>query len=130
MVSGSEDITFVLSDDGMSLSVNYVWPAVMLKPRELFQNYILENGRRVHMEHPMVYAFQNRLTECELSQKSKPEASLIIPLPLKVQSELKTYKSLALESADTEFAMLEFLAFQNKKILRDADNTIKFTRHH
>lgn len=42
------------------------------------------------MSHPKVYAYQNRLAECDLSEKSRPEASLVITL--KVQRELGTFK--------------------------------------
>lgn len=129
MITGSEDIKYVLSEDGMTLFVEYVWPPVLLNPRTLFKNVTLENGARISMEHPKVYAYQNRLAEIELSTKSRPGASLIIPLPIRVQRELGTYRSQALECGDTEIVMIDFTAFQNKKVISDADNNIAFSRH-
>ncbi|KAJ6639412.1 hypothetical protein Bhyg_12156 [Pseudolycoriella hygida] len=42
IVAGSRDINFVISDDGMRLSIEYVWPSSLLDPIELFMDVVEE----------------------------------------------------------------------------------------
>lgn len=82
-ITGSRDIKFVISDDGMQLSVEFVWPSVLLDPVEFFMNVVEDDGSLISMRHPKVYSYQNRLVDMDLSGKSKPKSSLIITLPAK-----------------------------------------------
>ncbi|KAJ6645516.1 hypothetical protein Bhyg_00722 [Pseudolycoriella hygida] len=83
------DINFVISEDGMSLSVEYVWPSPLLDLTELFIDVVEEDGSAISMSHPMIYSFPNRVDELDISSKSKPRATLVVNLPLKVQRELE-----------------------------------------
>lgn len=109
-ITGSRDINFSLSEDGMKLIVDYVWPSVLLSPYELFKDVLLDNWQPLPISHPKVYAYQNRLSDCDLSMKSYPEASLVISLPLRVQRELGTFKKQGLTCGDTKLVMLQFTA--------------------
>ncbi|KAJ6642163.1 hypothetical protein Bhyg_07110 [Pseudolycoriella hygida] len=91
----------VISDEGMSLSVEHVWPSPLLDPTELFMDVVEEDGSAISMSHPMIYSFQNRLDELDISSKSKPRAALVVNLPLTVQRELGTFKKQALKCGDT-----------------------------
>lgn len=125
-VTGSRDISFVISEDGMTLFVDFVWPLPLLDPNELFVDVTNEEGSPLSMSDPKVYGFRNHLVECELSEKSRPVSSLVINLPLRVLRELGTYTKVGLTCGDTRIAMLEFTGFQKQKVLRDADNSIIF----
>lgn len=92
-VTGSRDIKFVTSDDGMRLYVEYVWPFPLLQPTDLFYDVVEDNGSPISMSRPMVYSFRNRLDSIDLSEKSRPNASFMVNLPIRFQRELGTYKN-------------------------------------
>lgn len=125
-VTGSRDIKFVISDDGMQLFVEYTWPTAFLDPGELFYSVDDDEGNAVSMNHPMIYSYRKRMDELELTEKSRPNASLVINLPQRVQREFGSYVKRALKCGDTRVVMLQLTGYQNKKVISDADTSIKF----
>ncbi|KAJ6635094.1 hypothetical protein Bhyg_13677 [Pseudolycoriella hygida] len=127
MVAGSRGIRFTILEDGLQLSVEFVWPDAFLTPNDLFCNVTEDDeGTAISMSHPKIYACRNLLAESGLTEKSKPTASFVVKLPLKVQRELGTYDEQGVTVGETKVAMLEFTAYQKKAVIRYADDSIKF----
>lgn len=126
ITSGSRDIKFTLSEDGMKLFVNYIWPSTLCKPFELFKDALEDEEDPMPPDHLKFHAFKSRLLELELSEKSQPRSSVVISLPVKVQRELGTYKWDAIKRGENKIVMIELKAYQKKKIIDDADTGITF----
>lgn len=125
-VTGSRDINFVISDDGLQLTIEYVWPAPLLDPTQLFYDVVDEEGDAISMSHAMVYSYKLRMDEMDVSRKSMPGASLVIKLPLKVQRELGSFKKQALKCGESRVVMIQFTTYQKKRALIDADTSFQF----
>lgn len=126
MISGSRDITFTLSDDGMKLYINFVWPMAMYSAEELFKEYLV-GPNAIQMDHPKVHSYSSRLVECGLMKNSRPSGTIAIQLPMKVMREVGSFSIKTVQSVDeTRIAMLEFQAYQKKQYIDDANTSITF----
>ncbi len=83
-------------------------------------------GSPISMSHAKVYAFRNRLAELDLSEKSRPAASFVINIPMKVQRKLGTFKKQGLKCGQTRMVLLEFTGYQKERVISDADTSIRF----
>ncbi|KAJ6648722.1 hypothetical protein Bhyg_03953 [Pseudolycoriella hygida] len=61
MMSGSRNINFNLSDDGMKLSINYVWPSALTSPNQLFSQQVAD--RTLTLTQPKIHILTPRLLE-------------------------------------------------------------------
>lgn len=123
-ISGSTDISFGISEDGMTVFVYYTWPTPLFSPKELFKKKLVGN---VTMDHPEIYSFASRLTELEWSEKSKPKGVITVSLPVKVQREVDTWTREGIKCDNTNIILLKFKAFQKKLAIEDADTSITFS---
>lgn len=81
VISGSENVDFGLSEDGMQLIIEYNWPKAMYVPALLFCKKV----DTMPMTHPKVHALSSELMTRGYMQKSKPAGNIVVPLPVKVQ---------------------------------------------
>lgn len=125
VISGARNVDFFLSEDNVTLNVTYAWPSGIYSPEELFRSK-LKGDNPWTIDHPKIYAFNNRLLECDLSDKSLPQASIVLTLPMKVQRENGTWTKSGVKTNDGLIVMLEFQAFQKKRVIEDADTSIVF----
>lgn len=121
IISGSQDINFGLSVDGMNLIISYTWPKPMFSPELLFSK-----KPNMPITHPKVHAFASRVLDCEFSEVSKPKGSMVVPLPIKVQRENGTWTKEGFKIEESNIILLEFKAYQKKLIIDDADTSITF----
>ncbi|KAG4075390.1 hypothetical protein HA402_007967 [Bradysia odoriphaga] len=126
IVAGSRDIKFVISDDGNQVTIDYVWPASLLDPTELFYDVNDEEGDAISMSHAMVYSYKVKMDELDMSEKSRPGATFVVNLPLRVQRELGTFKKHSLKCGESRVVMLQMTAYQKKRVMIDADTSFKF----
>lgn len=125
VMSGSRDVSFSLSEDGLKLEVNYLWPKAIYDPKLLFENAVI-NGKKIPMDHPKIHAFTSHLLELGITEKSNPKGKIIIDLPTQVQREVGTWSKSGLTINETKIVVLEFKAFTKTRIIDDADTTIRF----
>lgn len=126
IISGSQDISFALSENGMALMINYTWPSALFTPMKLFHDELTKIQDPLTLNHPKVHALTLRLLECEITEKSRPKGCITVALPKEVQREIGTWKKCAITSNDTKIIMLEFKAYQKNRIINDADTSIVF----
>lgn len=69
IISGSRDINFDLSEDGMKLYINYVWPSMLFNPLKLFKDALDDFNNPITLDDPKIHAFSSRLLELELTEK-------------------------------------------------------------
>lgn len=91
-LSGSRDINFTLSEDGMTLMLNYVWPSVMVTPKELFPEEMTREENLWTLNHPKIHALMSHLLDRGITEKSRPQGRISIRLPRQVQHDLNTWK--------------------------------------
>lgn len=125
MMSGSRDISFILSEDGTKLIITYVWPTALCSAEELFDEK-LKGNNAISVDHPKIHAFTSRLLECELTKNSLPQATITIDLPTKVLRENGTWSKSGVKCGDSRIALLEFQAFQKNVVIENADTSITF----
>lgn len=121
VISGSQDINFGFSIDGMNLIISYTWPAPMYSPALMFSK-----KPNMSLTHPKIQAFASRVVECEFSEVSRPKGNMVVPLPIKVQREVGTWTKEGFKLDDCNIILLEFKAYQKKLIIEDADTSINF----
>lgn len=90
-ISGSRDINFTLSDDGMTLMLNYIWPSAMVRPQELFHEEMTREENPWTLNHPKLHALMSHLLERGITENSRPQGCISMRLPRKVQHDLKTW---------------------------------------
>ncbi|KAJ6634598.1 hypothetical protein Bhyg_13173 [Pseudolycoriella hygida] len=123
-LSGSRNIIFNLSDDGMKLSINYVWPSALTSPNKLFSQQVAD--RTLILTHPKIHALTSRLLECQRTSRSLPQANIVVDLPMKVLREIGTWTKSGVKVDETRIALLEFQAYQKNQVINDTDTSITF----
>lgn len=118
IISGIRDINFVLSDDGLSVTVTYKWPVALYNTNELFKG--------VSKVHPKVHSFLSHMLDSGITEKSNPQGAVTIKLPCRVKREIDSFSKNAVKSKDTKVVVLEFAAYQKTTIIDDADTSINF----
>lgn len=121
-ISGSQNVDFGLSEDGMQLIIKYTWPISMYTPDLLFG----KRAATMPMTHPQIHSLSSHLIKQGFSSKSRPHGSIVMDLPVKVQREVGTwsYEGVIINGAD--IVLCEFKAFQKKLIIDDADTSVVF----
>lgn len=123
--SGSQDIRFNITEDGMNISVHYNWAEEFCSPEKLFYHEIGKNG--VTKDHPKIHALATKLLDNGISEVSIPKGMTTIKLPMKVQRENGSWTKNALKTQKgTQIILLTFKCYQESQIVRDADTTLKF----
>lgn len=127
IISGSQDVNFTLSEDGMKVIIGYTWPSSIYTAHQMFNNELTDEINPITIDHPKIHAFRTRLLELNLSENSRPRGSVTINLPIKVQRDSGTWKKSGKKcSADAKIAMLEFRAYQREIFIAEADTSINF----
>lgn len=106
-ISGSQDINFVLSKDGTTLVIHYVWPSAMYTPTQLFHNELTRDENAMTVNHPKLHTFVTHLLEKGITEESRPRGTLSITLPKKVRRELDSWTK---EEVQSNIFLLQFTA--------------------
>lgn len=122
VVSGSEDVDFVLSEDGMKLVINYTWPTLVVVPRVLF----CRRAQSMPLSHPRINSMSAELVKREISERTKPCGSIVVRLPIKVQREVGTWEYEGLRMNNTDAILFQFRAYQAKAVIQDAVTKVDF----
>jgi hypothetical protein len=122
---GSENNKFIISEDGMQITMRYTWPSAMYKAAELFAQ-ARDGKEKLSLYHPKVHAFMSHLLDSGVTEKSSPIAEMIIDLPKKIQRTTTSWKKEAVISNETNIILLEFTAYQKELFIEEADTTINF----
>lgn len=129
VVSGSQNCKFSISEDGMSVCIDYVWPSAIFHPKELFADELnnVNPASKISANHPKIHALTSHLLNCGLTVNSKPRGKITVTLPLKVQREIGTWKQQPIKKADgSRIVLIELKGYQENVIINDADTSINF----
>lgn len=126
IISGSQNINFVVSEDGLQLKVNYTWPPAIYNPDELSEELNIDADKG--MNDPKIYALRSHLLECALTPKSYPRGSIVISLPVKVRREEGTFTKKGIKMKDGNFVYLEFTAYQKIVLLTKLTQVFHFIK--
>lgn len=125
IISGSRDISFTIAENGMSVTINYLWPISIFNAVELFNDEI--NDHNVTINHPKIHSLTSALLKAGITANSSPKGQIIVDLPLRVQREVGSWTKNAKTKRDgTKVIVLQFLGFQEKIIIKEADTRINF----
>lgn len=122
--TGSNSISFDISEDGLKIIVRFAWPTAMYKAAEMFAEQLKDGSVAKH--HPMIHAMSSTMLASGVTDNSKPEGQWIVPLPCKVRREVLSYKMSKIQSGTTKIMFLRFTAYQNDAIIEQANRTMKF----
>lgn len=124
IISGSKDIHFNISEDGMQVVINYSWSPFIYIPKELFAHEI---NNEILATHPKIHSLSMQLLESGITEKSIPRGKIIVTLPIKVQREVGSWtKKTESKSDGTKIVFLQFKGYQEKQIIKDADTSLVF----
>lgn len=124
IISGSKDIHFHITEDGMQVIINYSWSPSIYIPKALFSNEI---NNEIPATHPKIHSLSIQLLESGISEKSIPKGKIIVALPIKVQREVGSWTKKTETKIDgTKIIFLEFKGYQEKQIIKDADTSLVF----
>lgn len=129
IISGANDINFVLSEDGMKVAINYTWPTAIFRAQELFSDEINHPNPkcRISVDHPKIHALTTHLLDFQITENTNPKGTISVLLPIRVQREVGSWTKKAVKKSDgTRIVLLEFKAYQESLIIKDADTTINF----
>lgn len=130
ILSGTSGINSVtIAEDGMNVTLTYNWPSTIFKPDELFADeiYHTDPKQKIAANHPKIHSMISHLLENGITNNSAPKGAINLTLPCRVQREIGSWKSKAVKKSDgTKIVLLEFRCFQIKKIIEDANTSIKF----
>lgn len=121
VISGSENVDFVLSEDGMKLIVKYTWPALVVVPRVLFSR-----RGNMPMSHPRINSMAAELVKRGISERNKPVGNITVRLPVKVQREIGTWGYEGMRMNNTDAILFNFKAFQAKAVVEGAATSVDF----
>lgn len=129
MISGASDINFNVSEDGLEVILNYKWPKAMFDAEDLFYdqlyNEVIED--RISKNHPRVHALKSQLLKMGFTKNFAPKGKIVVKLPQKVQREVGSWAKTAVKKFDgSRIVLLEFKAFQEQLVIKDADKFINF----
>ncbi|KAJ6636938.1 hypothetical protein Bhyg_09664 [Pseudolycoriella hygida] len=122
VISGSENVDFNLSEDGMMLIIDFTRPTLIVVPRVLF----CRKANSVPMTHPRISAMSAELVKQAISEKAKPTGCIIVRLPVKVQREVGTWEYEGMRMNDTDAILFSFKAFQKRAVIEDANTKVTF----
>lgn len=124
IISGSRNVEFTLSEDGLKVNVNYTWPSDIYHPEELFENEL--KSQAISLNDPKIHALRDHLLQLGITENSKPRGQITITLPIRVQREVNTWSWKGIKKGDTKMVILEFRGYQANLIINDVDTTITF----
>lgn len=128
IISGTKDLNFKISDDGMKVTINFSWPVAIYQPKELFSNEINDDPLKgIPVTHPKIHTLSTQLLAEGISEKSIPRGKMIVSLPIKVQREVGSWTKKAVTKPDgTRIVLLQFKGYQENLIINDADTRLIF----
>lgn len=125
--AGSKNVNFVISEDGMSIILNFNWPTPIYRPNELFEHEINAIVQPITSDHPKVHSLTTQLLENGVTEKSNPKCAVKIYLPLKIQREAGSWTKKAIQKVDgSKVVLLEFKGYQESSYIKDVDTNILF----
>lgn len=125
MISGSRNVNFVMSEDGMQITIKYTWPTAIYKATELFEK-AKRDGLRLSIQDPKVHCFVANALQSGVTGNSNPQGEIIIDLPQRVQRHTSTWKKEGFLVNQASILMLEFSAYEKDLVIDDADTSVKF----
>lgn len=122
--SGSEEITFNINDDGLSITAQFTWPNALIDPAIMFEEKLKSNATSMH--HPMIHAMTTKLLQTGITEGKLPRGEWKIPLPIKVRREVTSYSMSKIVRGSAKILFLRFTAYQNDVIIENANRTMRF----
>lgn len=122
--SGSRNVNFTLSSDGMKVIIHYVWPAALYTPSLLFAQATKDG--QLQQSDPKVLAFTSQMLRDGYTENSLPSGNITIELPCQVKREINSFKYEALTVDGTNIVLLEFTVYKKSLFVDDADTTLNF----
>lgn len=129
IISGTTDINFSVSEDGLSVTMHFTWPAALFNASELFHDEIhhKDPAQKISPDHPKVHALSSHLLGIGVTENSQPKGKIVVNLPTKVVRDIEGWTKRAVKKPDgTKIVLLEFKAFQDKSIIKHLDTSISF----
>lgn len=125
IISGARDINFSIAEDGLSITINYQWPSAIYNAKYLFNDEI--SNLEISVNHPKIHSMTSALLKAGITTNSSPKGKIKIYLPIKIQQEVGSWVKKAKTKEDgTKIVVLEFIGFQEKIIIKEADTRIVF----
>lgn len=125
IISGSRNINFTISEDGMQVTIKYTWPTAIYNAVQLFEKAKV-GDKKISIQHPKVHSFVSNALQSGVTDNSNPQAEIIVDLPQKVQRNTTSLKKEAININDTKIILLELSAYQKSLIFDNADTSINF----
>lgn len=129
LISGTTDVNFTISDDGLTVFLNYTWPVSIYKPLDLYHDEInSENPEiKISADHPKIHSLVSHLLNEEITENSFPRGRISIKLPVAVVREVDGWVKKPIKKKDgSKIVLLELKAYQDKSIIKDSDTSIIF----
>lgn len=127
LIAGARNVDFEIFENGEKIAINYVWPQAIFKPIDLFEDEIRSVVEPISINHPKIHSLTTQLLSSGITEKSLSKGKIIIPLPIKIQREIGTWKKKAVKKSDgTRIVLLEFKGYQENTHIKEADTTISF----
>lgn len=125
--SGCKGVDFNLSEDGMKVMINFLWPSAIYNANELFKKELNDTKSSISVNDPELHAMTKQLMERGITEKSIPRGKITVTLPMPVQREVGTWTKKAISTVDgTKIVLLKFKGYQPGIIVENADTTIVF----
>lgn len=125
IIAGARDISFEIADDGLNITINYLWPESIYNAKSLFHDEIADLS--ISTNHPKIHSLTSALLKAGITSNSNPRGKIRISLPTKIQREVGSWAKKAKTKLDgSKIVVLEFTGFQEKLIIKEADTRIIF----
>lgn len=107
---GAQNVGVELNNDGTVVTIKYNWAKAWYNVKDLFKKFVA--AKETTMVHPMVLAVEEALEKCRSHIDSAPESTMVIKLPMKVQTDPFTWKKNGIAREDgMQIVMVEFVGY-------------------
>lgn len=128
IISGSRDLSFTIAEDGLSVTITYIWPRALFNAQQLFESEINNiNDDGIPITHPKIYSMTSMLLKCGITETSPPKGKIFVKLPIRVQREVGSWVAKPVKIEDgTRILLIKLTGFQNNIIIKDSFGKINF----
>lgn len=119
-----ESVEVSLNSDGRQAELRFDWPKGLYDMNQLYSRDIKEK-RRVEAK---ILSMKDALKSHRIKSDDIPRSTIIIPLPVQVHTDSKTWiKTGKIDTSGEIIAIITFTAYQKEYDVIRADKRIKFT---
>jgi hypothetical protein len=124
---GVSDYNVQLSQSGKLVTIGFTWPTPIFKAKELFPKSSIQTTLPNELARELkINSLKTALLSAGITENSSPKGSIVVELPIRVQTESGTWTRSGIKEGENRTMILEFKGYQDQTSINEQDTSFSF----